>query len=143
VSVGAHCTISTSPVAFGQYDSVVAHRTRDLNAAGAITITCVKGTMPTVALGRGTNAAGPKRRMRAAPGRFLDYELYQPASNTPGAPCTYSGAGLWGSSAAGLFSPGAAPTKQPRTFNVCGTVAAGQDPRPGDYVDTVVATVNF
>lgn len=140
----SNCHISTSPVAFGRYDPVVAHRSADLNATGTITVACVKGTAPTIALGAGANAASGARRMRlAAEAEFLDYELYQPPGTQPGLACAFPGARVWGSGAAGVFSATAAPSKSARTYNVCGTVRAAQNPRVGTYADTVIATVNF
>jgi spore coat protein U-like protein len=41
------------------------------------------------------------------------------------------------------LSAGSAPTKNARSYNVCGTVPAGLNPTIGNYQDTVVATVNF
>ena len=142
--VQTNCRISTTPVAFGQYDPIVAHRSADLNATGAITVACVKGTAPTIALGAGANAAAGARRMRlAGESEFLDYQLYQPPTSQPAAPCAFPGARMWGAAGAEVFSASAAPSKTARTYNVCGTVRAGQNPRVGTYADIVIATVNF
>jgi len=143
--VNANCTISTSPVAFGNYDPIGANKTADLNSIGTITITCVKGTAPTVALGLGNNASGSTRRMlnTVNAGNYLQYELYQPTSTAPNASCSFPGATVWGTGGANLFNTGSAPSKSPRTYNVCGAVPAGLSPIIGNYQDTVVATVNF
>lgn len=143
-SVAANCTIATTPVAFGNYDPIAANKSTNLNATGAVTIACVKGSAPTITLSLGNNPSGSTRRMiDAVSGGFLQYELYQPSSTAPGAACSYPGTTVWGSSGANLFNAGAAPTKNPRNYNVCGTVAAGQNPTIGTYTDTVVATVSF
>jgi len=143
-SVNTNCTIATSSVAFGSYDPIGTHRTAPLNAVGAVAVTCVKGTTPTVALGLGMHASGSTRRMRdAANTDYLVYELYKPASNAAGAPCSFPAMTVWGSAGASLVVATAAPSRAPRTYNVCGTVPAGQNPRIGTYTDTVVATVNF
>jgi spore coat protein U-like protein len=142
--VPSNCTISASPLAFGAYDPIGANRTTSLNATSSITVTCVKGTTPSIALGNGLNASGTTRRMRDTPsGDFLIYEIHQPSSVTPGAPCSFPGTTVWGSSGGAVLSAGAAPSKAPRGYNVCGSVPAGQNPSVGTYADTVVATVNF
>ena len=50
---------------------------------------------------------------------------------------------VWGTAGANLFTATSAPTKAARTYNVCGSVPAGQNPSIGTYLDTVVATVSF
>lgn len=142
-SVNTNCMIVTTPVAFGAYDPIGANSTTSLTATGSLTVTCVKGTAPTIALGLGLNASGALRRMSAGPGEFLSYELYQPPGTAAGLPCSFPGTTVWGSSGGNLFSAGAAPSKAARSYQVCGTVPAGQDPSIGSYTDTVVATVNF
>lgn len=142
--VQTNCRVSTFPVLFGRYDPIVANKTDNLNAGGAISVACVRGTAPTIALGQGLSAAGSARRMRQLLGDdFLAYELYQPPSNVPGIACAYPGVVVWGSAGANLFSAASAPSKNARTYQVCGTVPAGQNPRIGIYADIVVATVNF
>jgi Uncharacterized secreted protein len=147
VSVDTNCTVSTSPVTFGAYDPIVANVAGtgiDLPGTGTITVTCVKGSAPSIALGLGLYSTGSTRRMRHATAAttFLTYELYQPPSATPGAACSYVGATVWGSGTS-AFSPGAAPNKNSRIFNVCGTVPAGQNVEVGTYSDTVTATITF
>jgi spore coat protein U-like protein len=143
-SVNTNCTVVTTPVAFGGYDPIGAHRSSNLDATGSITVACVKGTAPTIALGLGNNASGSVRRMRDVPsGDFLSYELYQPPNNTPATACSFPGTVVWGSAGANLFSATSAPSKTARSYNVCGTVPAGQNPSIGTYADTVIATVNF
>lgn len=144
-TVSNNCTVSTAALAFGTYDPIGTHRSggANLNASGSITITCVKGVAPTIGLNLGSNASVSIRRMMAGAGQYLSYELYKPPTATAGAACTFSGSVVWGTSGSNLFSASAAPSKVARIYNVCGTVAAGQDPAIGTYSDTVTATVTF
>jgi spore coat protein U-like protein len=132
-TVTNNCTISTAAVAFGSYDPVVAHASVDLDGTGTVVVACTKGAVATVGLGLGSNASGSTRRMTDGASEFLTYELYQDAGRTT----------VWGNAGAGLYSPGAAPSKTARNFTVYGRVAANQDVVAGNYSDTVVATVNF
>lgn len=142
--INTNCTVSTTSVAFGSYDPIGANKTADLDAIGVITITCVKGTAPTIGLGLGVNPAGSTRQMKnTLSANFLQYELYQPASAVPNSACSFPGTVVWGNSGSNLFSAGAAPNKNPRSYNVCGAITAGLNPTIGTYQDTVVATVNF
>ena len=63
---------------------------------------------------------------------YLSYELYSDAARTT----------VW-NTGAGLYNPGAAPSKVARNFTVYGRVTSNQDVPAGSYNDTVVATVNF
>ncbi len=147
-SVGTNCSVAAAAFAFGTYDPITANAPPasggvDLNATGSITITCVKGTAPTIGLDLGAHASGSTRRMLSGSTDFLSYELYQPPNNAAGTACAFPGTTVWGTAGANLFSPTAAPSKTARIYNVCGTVAAGQDPAIGTYADAVVATVTF
>jgi spore coat protein U-like protein len=133
-NVAANCTITTTPVAFGAYDPVVANDTAALDAVGTVRVACTKGASPTVGLGLGGNPSGSTRRMAGSTaGEYLTYELYHPGGHTT----------IWGTGGAGLFAAGAAPSRAVRTFDVNGRIAGGQDVGTGNYNDTVVATVNF
>jgi spore coat protein U-like protein len=132
-TVTNNCTISTVALAFGSYDPVVAHASANLDGTGTVVVACTKGAVATVGLGLGSNASGTTRRMTNGASEFLTYELYQDAGRTT----------VWGNSGAGLYSPGAAPSKVGRNFTVYGRVVANQDVAAGSYNDTVVATVNF
>lgn len=142
-SVAANCTISTTPLAFGAYDPVVANASTDLNGNGSVTVACTKGSSGlSIGLGNGLNFSSGRRM--AGGGDFLAYALYQPPNNTPGTACTFPGTTAWGNTVGtntlGLSN---APSKADRTYNICGSVAAGQDVTVGSYSDTVVATINF
>jgi len=132
-TVTNNCTISTSALAFGSYDPVVANASTDLDGTGTVTVACTKGVSATVGLGLGSNASGSTRRMNDGSGNFLTYELYQDSGHTT----------VWGNAGAGLLSPAAAPSKAARNFTVYGQVVSNQDATAGSYSDTVVATVNF
>jgi spore coat protein U-like protein len=41
-----NCTITTAPVAFGNYDSVAANATTPLDGLGTVTVACTKGRPP-------------------------------------------------------------------------------------------------
>ena len=131
-TVIANCSISTSAVAFGNYDPAVAHSASPLDGTGTVTITCTKGSGPTVGLDVGSNASGSTRRMTDG-SEYLSYELYQNSGRTT----------VWGSSGGAIYDPGAAPSYAARSLTVYGRVGAGQDVSVGSYSDTVVATVTF
>jgi spore coat protein U-like protein len=131
-TVARNCSITTTAVAFGAYDPIVANATAPLDGTGSVVVTCTKGAGTRIDLGLGSNAAASVRRM-AGGGDFLTYELYTTTARTT----------VWGSGAtAGLTIP-AAPSRAARTFTVFGRVAGGQDVAATTYADTVVATINF
>lgn len=132
-TVTNNCTISTAPVAFGAYDPVVANATTALDSTGTVTVTCTKGAAATVGLSLGSHSSGSTRQLADGASNMLAYELFQDAGRTA----------VWGDSGSDLLSPGAAPSKAPRSFTVYGRITAGQDVPAGNYSDTVVATVNF
>jgi len=132
-TVSKNCTITTAPVAFGNYDSIAANVTSPLDGIGTVTVTCTKGAAAKVGLDPGGNAQGTTRRMTQGAASYLTYELYKDTTR----------ATVWGNTATtGLDIP-AAPNRNPRSFSVYGRVAAAQDATVGNYIDTVVATVNF
>ena len=131
-NVTANCTISTSPVAFGSYDPIVAHAASPLDSTGTVTIRCTKGTPTTLGLGLGVSPSGATRRMTDGTD-FMSYELYKDNGRTQ----------VWGNSGTDLLVPANAPSSAPRNFTVYGRVAAAQDVEAGNYNDTVVATVNW
>ena len=146
-TVSANCTISTSAVSFGRYESLQANLATPLNAAGSVSIACTRGSLPSITMDLGRNANGGRRYMTlgadSSGGDTLNYELYQPPSTSPGAACSYPGTAVWGPSGAQAFMPSPPTTRALRTYNVCGTIPPGQFATMGSYADTVVATVNF
>jgi spore coat protein U-like protein len=147
-SVNSNCSVTVAPVAFGTYDPITANAPPasggvNLNATGSITITCTKGTAPTIGLGLGAHASGSTRRMLSGAANFLSYELFQPPSSAAGTACAFPGTTVWGTAGVNLLSASAGPRTTTRTYNICGSAAAGQDPAIGVYADAVVATVTF
>lgn len=144
-AVSQNCTISTTALAFGAYDPVVANASAALNASGGVTVACTKGaTGLTIGMGNGANASGSQRRMLGGTsGGLLNYNLFQPPNNTPGTACTFPGTTAW-DTGAGVLALTDAPSKADRTYNVCGTIPGGQDVSADpSYTDTVSATINF
>lgn len=144
-SVVQKCLISTSALSFGTYDPVASNASAALTGTGALSLTCTRSaTSVTLALSLGANASGSLRRLRSG-SDYLAYELYQPSSNAPNAPCTFPGSAVWGTAGGNLFTPAGTGwgATSPQSFNVCGSVPGGQDAPSGSYTDTVVATVTF
>jgi spore coat protein U-like protein len=150
-TVATNCTISTPTVAFGPYDGVAAQLTTDLNnSANSFSVNCTKSAPGvTIALGFSANATAPQRAMKdPATATPLNYNIYLPNATTSGAGCTFPGTTVWGNGTNGTvltptstWGAGAANTK---TFTLCGSVPAAQDPAAGTgYTDTVVATISF
>ncbi len=141
------CTITTLPLAFGNYDPSSGNAT---NAQGSVVLVCTPGATPTVGLGTGLNppSSGNTRQMTNGglpTPTLLTYQLYQPSGNSPGVTCTYppTNTTVWTNSGSGLFTPAVSSNILPQTYNVCGSIPASQAVVAGAYLDTVVATVNF
>jgi spore coat protein U-like protein len=129
-SIEASCVISTSEIAFGAYDAVVANASSPLNGAGTVHVTCTAGSPASVALDQGENASGSRRMTDGS--HFLAYSLWQDSgrSQTP-----------WGESDDAMSIEG---TGSNQNLTVFAKVAAGQNGAPeGDYSDVVIATVTF
>ena len=142
-TVVSNCTIAATNLSFGNYDPLSASPN---NATGTVTITCTKSAASTIGMDNGANFA-VTRNMKSGAGDLIGYSIGQPPNNTVGTACTFPAATAWTTSGGGLFTPAAAPSKAARTYNVCGTIAAGIDV-PGSvagvlYTDTVTASVNF
>ncbi len=145
-NIAANCTISTTAVAFGAYDPVVANATTALNASAARSpsaapkarrrtspsawartpaarsATCSTAATPTC---WATSSTSPRTPRRVRPAR----SQVAPSGARPGAH---------------IFTPTVTDEQghaQPTTS--AARLAAGQDVSVGSYSDTVVATVNF
>ena len=128
-TVAQNCTITTSPVAFGAYDTVTGTA---VSGTGAVNVACTMGsTGLTIDLNTGANglaAVGTTRAMKSG-AAYLNYDLYTENTHTT----------LW---ATGVTIPDA-PSKASRPFTVYGLIAANQDVAAGAYSDTVTATLNY
>lgn len=132
--VQAECTVSTVPVAFGNYDPVVANAVAPLDASGTINVYCTPGTAATVSLGNGLNFAAGSRRMAGPPTSFLNYQLYRNPARTL----------LWSTTPNTVTGTSASKlTPISGGMIVYGRIPAAQDPLVGAYADTVQATVNY
>jgi spore coat protein U-like protein len=134
-TVANNCLIATTGLNFSAYDPIVTNKTLALDvAAGKVTITCTQGTVATIGLGIGLNAPGTATtRAMIAGGNKLSYEIYQETGRTT----------VWTNTGAGLITTLAAPDALARDYITYGRVPAGQAVPSGEYMDTVVATVNF
>ncbi len=133
-TVTTTCSISTTPLAFGNYDPVAGTL---VDATATVTVACTQGATATVTLGQGAHAGGgstndaPVRRMTSG-ANALSYALYSDSGRQT----------VWGNSA--LTGVGyTAPSNAPNVMTVYGRIGANQNIPAGTYTDTVVATVTF
>ena len=142
-TVLSNCTISAANLSFGTYNPLSPSAN---NATSTVTITCTKNAASTIGMDLGIHTVAGVRNMQNGTD-VIAYSIGQPPNNTVGTACTFPAAPAWTTSGGGLFSPTAAPSKAARIYNVCGSIAPGQDV-PGSvagivYSDTVTASVNF
>ena len=130
-----HCTwTSNSPVAFGTYD--VASAAPD-DANGSVTFNCkgVGSASVTIDLSTGGSGSYAVRRMTRAGVETLDYNLYTNAART-----LIFGNGTGGTA---RYGPTVPPNNVNVLVNIYGRIPALQDKSPGNYADTITATINF
>jgi len=146
-TVAPTCSISATSLEFNNYDPT---STTDKLGTGTVTLTCVKGSQPTISLTTGLNPNGAQRRMiNAVTSDFLTYELYKPvaanpAIDLPSTACVGTETQIWGLDVPSRLHPPIATSADPATYNICGVIPKGQSTvGTGDYTDTVTATINF
>jgi len=138
-NIGMNCTISTTDIAFGAYDPIVANASSDLDAAGSVTTTCTVGSAGSVIIGQGLGAsegstdADPVRRMQGpGEGDYLGYQVYSDSEHQ----------NVWtnyGDTGIAYSASGSA-----QVMLVYGSIDGGQTSVPqGSYSDTLVVTVNY
>ncbi|HMD03473.1 MAG TPA: spore coat protein U domain-containing protein [Candidatus Baltobacteraceae bacterium] len=148
-TVVSNCSLTTTAVAFGNYDpsAALANQT-----AGAITVTCTKGQVITnIALAGGQNQAGTQRNMKNG-GNTLPYSLFQPVLTGGAYTCAgaYTTPTSWGdgSGLGPIFVPTVGTTPGPApgfSFPVCGQINPGISVPSfaTAYTDVVAATLTF
>ena len=139
-TVAPTCSISATSLEFNNYDPT---STTDKLGTGTVTLTCVKGSQPTISLTTGLNPNGAQRRMiNAVTSDFLTYELYKPvaanpAIDLPSTACVGTETQIWGLDVPSRLHPPIATTADPATYNICGVIPKGQlTVGTGDYNDT-------
>ncbi|WP_158753209.1 spore coat U domain-containing protein [Dyella sp. S184] len=132
------CVISSTNIAFGNYDPTVA---TVITAQGAVTALCTMGDVVSVGLnqgltpGTGSTAAVPVRQMVNGT-NDLPYHIYIASSGTT----------EWGTGTVGTNEPAAQTSASvliPLSFVTYGSLPAHANVPAGSYSDTVVATVTY
>jgi len=123
------CWVSTTPVAFGNYNAV---STTDLATTGSVHYWCLGPGTITVYLSKGIAGNNNPRQMAFGANR-LNYNLYLDASHTQ----------VWGDP-----TPYCYRTIDPNlwadvTVTIYGLIPQGQDVAAGNYTDNITATINF
>ena len=127
-SIAARCDVSTTGIAFGNYDP-----TANTDQTGTITIQCTKGTSATISLDEGALPAG-RQMTGGVVGDLLTYELYSDAGRTT----------VWGLGNSGSTVNYLAADSSPQNLTVYGRIPLGQVNASVDtYSDIVVINVQF
>ena len=124
----AHCTVSSTAMAFGTYSGAVN------NSTSTISATCSDATSYTIGLNAGKSAGATitKRAMTGPRGALLNYGIYSDAARTVN----------WGNTAATHWMTGSG-NGTTQSVTVYGQIPAGQSIAPGSYSDTIVATLTY
>lgn len=134
-----NCLISTTDLAFVDYDPIDSNASAGVNldGTGSISVTCTLDDVVQIELNGGANELGgpivadPARRMLKGVDDFLAYFIYSDVAHTT----------KWATGAAvDVESTG---TGAAVSHTVYGQVTKGQNVPFGNYSDTVVATVTF
>ena len=123
-----NCDISTSDVAFGQYDPLGANLTTDLTGTGTITMRCTLGEAPRIDI----DVPGGGRIMTGGTGS-LNYQLYKEGGRTT----------PWTTGASGGVTAAQFATDQAQTLTVYGLIPRAQNVPAGSYSHQLTVTVNF
>jgi spore coat protein U-like protein len=137
-SIDMSCSITTTALAFGDYEPGSTHATAPLNAEGGVSSTCTTGSSGVIKMGQGINFAAdsndatPLRRMVATGDAtsFLNYSVFTDTGRT----------NEWENST-GVAYEG---TGEAQALVVYGSLEAGQTSAVvGSYTDTITVAINY
>jgi len=135
-TVAKNCSINATDMGFGSFDL---DDVTDRSATSSIVVRCTKGTAYTVLLSTG-GAPDYTTRLMSNGTDTLAYNLYVDSAVT---------AAIWGDGTGSTSVVGGSGdgmgTTQARTITVHGRVPAlgNEDATPGDYTDSIIATVSY
>lgn len=115
---------------FGSYD---VFDSQALNGVGNIVLSCDLDTGYSIALSQGSSGSYDERAMLDGSDNSLGYNLYKDVSRSL----------IWGDGSGGSTTESGTATSMEITHAVYGRIPAQQNVRAGNYVDSVVVTVNF
>lgn len=128
-TVSNNCVIDTDPLAFGNQGVLRS----DVRVTGAMRVRCTNGNPYRIALNGGSVANNPAvRKMRSASSATIGYRI----SATLDGP-------IWGDGTNGTAMLDGTGSGGLQTITLYGRVPAQTTPAPGDYKDTVMATIYF
>jgi spore coat protein U-like protein len=123
------CQINAGQLAFGTSSMLNAA----VRANTSLSVRCSAGKAFQISLNSGSYAGGGTRRMKnASTGETVAYQL---SSTLDGS--------AWGDGSGGTLPLGSTGTGAAQAITVYGRVSPQQTPSPGDYKDTVTATLYF
>lgn len=123
------CRINAAPLAFGSAGALTAA----VRASSSLSVQCVKNNAYQIVLNGGTGASNvAARKMKSSAGASVGYRL---SASLDGP--------LWGDGTAGTSVLSGVGSGVAVNLPVYGMVPAQSTPAPGDYRDTVTATVVF
>jgi spore coat protein U-like protein len=127
-TVQATCLASASALSFGTYSGST------INMTSAITVTCTNTTTFNIGLNAGaaTGATVTTRKMTGTGSNSLNYALFRDSGHTLN----------WGNTV-GTNTLAETGSGAATMYPVYGQVAAGQYVVPGQYTDTVIATITY
>ena len=128
-NVEKNCLLTADDIDFGTHGVLSA----DVTSEGAVTLECTPETDYSVALDNGNTGTGPTARKMVMGAEDITYGLYKDSGHTQ----------PWGDSG----TPGSAlegsGTGAEEVIPVYGQVPSQPTPPPGDYTDSVIATVTY
>lgn len=141
--LNANCIMSSTDLAFGAYDPIVANAALDLRATATVSTTCTSGATGVVTMSQGdhflycVNNDCYRQLANAEETGFLRYNIYTSAS--------YSISNIWNhdveemSSVAQVLGSGVS-----QDLTVYGEIPKNQkNARAGSYTDTITVTLTY
>lgn len=124
-----HCTISATNLAFGTSTVL----SSPVTGVGSLNIQCTNGDAYKISLSSGSGTLSARTMQRSSGGGTVAYQLYTNTARTL----------IWGDGSAGTNTVSASGTGNVLSIPVYGTVPVQTTPPPGNYSDTITATIVF
>jgi spore coat protein U-like protein len=132
------CTINTSPIRFGNYDSF---SSTPSDTAGTITINCssevVKATL-TLSQSSTSGSFNPRQMKCSGGADLLNYNIYTDVART-----IIFGNGTGGTTDIGLKRPTGKPEPWSQIISIYGRIPPGQNVSVGNYSDALTVTIDW